>query len=86
MGEIEFKSGMIIYILVNQEQVRSIIDTWVDCDYRCDLLVHRSSHNPGKFVVETTEPVWASRIVKWHGCEKVTYKEPKKDKKKEQKQ
>ncbi len=70
----EYKKGQEIFLLLNGDQVRAVLETWVEANWECDLHVCRSRNNPGKYVVRTLNAVWAACIVKWHGAEKVTYK------------
>lgn len=47
-------------------------------DYRQgDLTAHRSQKNKGCVVLETTDLMFAARIIQWHTYEKVTYKREK---------
>lgn len=69
-----YTPGQTVYILLTASQCQSVINDWHDRDYGCDLRVRRSKKNPGKYVIETTDCIWANRIIKWHGYVKVTYK------------
>lgn len=67
-----------IYLLLSKEQCSSVLDDRMECNYTCDLSVHRSTKTPGSYVVITKSLMWATRIIKWHGYQNVTYKKPKK--------
>lgn len=69
-----YRDGMTIYLLLTADQCHSLVDDWVECDYRCSLHVSRSKHNPGMFVVTTKSVLWAVRIIRWHGYVKVSLK------------
>ena len=60
----DYEKGDTIYLLLSKEQ--------------CDLSVRRSTKTPGSYVVTTKSLMWATRIIKWHGYQNVTYKKPKK--------
>lgn len=53
------------------------MDEWLEGNWQCDLTVHRSQKNKGCVVLETTDLMFAARIVQWHTYEKVTYKREK---------
>lgn len=83
MGEVneslgDYEKGDIIYLLLSKEQCSSVLDDWMECNYSCDLSVRRSTKTPGCYVVTTKSLMWATRIIKWHGYQNVTYKKPKK--------
>lgn len=69
----DYKDGDIIYILMKGEAAAGMMRDWLQCNYRCDLHVCRSKKNKGCVVVKTTDLMWASRIIQWHGYERVTY-------------
>ena len=70
----EYKQGDTIYILMTAMSAQGLLEDWLQHNYECDLHLHRSKQNKGMVVVETKDLMWASRIIKWHKCEKVTYK------------
>ena len=74
----DYKQGDTIYILMKRENAEGLLDDWLHHNYVCDLHIRRSVKNKGKVVVETNDLMWASRIIKWHGYEQVTYKHTKK--------
>lgn len=69
----DYKQGDTIYILMDPIHAHGLMDDWVNHNYECDLMVHRSKKNKGKIVVETKDLMWANRIIQWHSYEKVTY-------------
>lgn len=73
-----YGKGDTIYLLLSKEQCSSVLDDWMGCNYTCDLSVRRSTKTPGCYVVTTKSLMWATRIIKWHGYQNVTYKKPKK--------
>lgn len=73
-----YEEGDTIYLLLSKEQCSSVLDDWMECNYACDLSVRRSTKTPGCYVVTTKSLMWATRIIKWHGYQNVTYKKPKK--------
>lgn len=70
----EYHPGDTIYILMDGMSAQYLLEDWLDHDYECDLHIHRSRKNKGKLVIETKDPLWASRIIKWHNHEGVIYK------------
>ena len=56
---------------------QGLLEDWLQHNYECDLHLRRSVKNKGKVVIETKDLLWASRILKWHGYEQVTYKNMK---------
>lgn len=70
----DYKQGDTIYILMTAMSAQGLLEDWLQHNYECDLHLHRSKQNKGMVVVETKDLMWASRIIKWHKCEKVTYK------------
>lgn len=70
----DYKEGDTIYILMDGGDAHRLVDDWLEHDYPCDLLIHRSKKNKGKVVVETKDMMWGTRIVSWHRCKQVTYK------------
>ena len=72
--ENDYKKGDTIYILMDAISANSLMDDWVHHNYGCDLHVHRSKNHSGCIVVETTDIMWASRIIQWYQYKKVTYK------------
>lgn len=73
----DYKQGDTIYILMTAMSAQGLLEDWLQHNYECDLHLHRSKQNKGMVVVETKDLMWASRIIKWHKCERVTYKHPK---------
>lgn len=73
-----YEKGDTIYLLLSKEQCSSVLDDWLECNYTRDLSVRRSTKTPGSYVVTTKSLMWATRIIKWHGYQNVTYKKPKK--------
>lgn len=73
----EYQQGDTIYILMDSTSAQGLLEDWLHHNYECDLHLRRSVKNKGKVVIETKDPMWASRILKWHGYEKVTYKHQK---------
>ena len=68
-----YKEGDTIFILMTEEQCKSVMREWLEHNYECDLNVMRSQKNKGKFVLKTKSLMWSNRIIQWHGYEKVTY-------------
>ena len=73
----EYQQGDTIYILMDAMSAKGLLDDWLHHNYECDLHLRRSVKNKGKVVIETKEPMLASRIIKWHRYDQVTYKHPK---------
>ena len=73
----EYQRGDTIYILMDAMGAQGLLDDWLHHNYECDLHIHRSKKNKGKVVVETKDPIWANRIIRWHGHEQITYKSKK---------
>lgn len=71
--EKEYKEGDTIYILLEAIMASTLMDDWVNHNYGCDMLVHRSKKHPGSIVVETKNLLWANRIIKWYQYKEVTY-------------
>ncbi len=71
--EREYRDGDTIYILMDGSAACGVMEDWVDRNYACDLIVHRSRKNRGKMVIETKDVMWAARIIQWHKCDQVTY-------------
>lgn len=70
----DYKEGDTIYILMKADMAQAMMDSWLQGNYQCDLHVCRSKKTKGCVVVKTKDIMWANRIIKWHGYEKVTYK------------
>lgn len=45
--EKEYKEGDTIYILMEAIMASTLMDDWVNHNYGCDMLVHRSKKHPG---------------------------------------
>lgn len=73
----EYHQGDTVYILMDATKAQGVLDDWLYHGYGCDLRLHRSVKSKGKIVVETRDPVWAARIIKWHSIEQVTYRNKK---------
>lgn len=72
--EEDYKRGDTIYLLTDARSATSLMDDWLTHNYECDLLVHRSLKNKGCVVVETTDLLWARRIILWYKPKKVKCK------------
>ena len=70
----DYRQGDTIYILLKKCQAESVMDEWLDGNWTCNLTVHRSQKTKGCVVLETTDLMFAARIIHWHSYEKVTYK------------
>lgn len=70
----DYKEGDTIYILMKADMAQAMMDGWLLGNYQCDLHVCRSKKTKGCVVVKTKDIMWANRIIKWHGYEKVTYR------------
>lgn len=70
----DYKQGDTIYILMTAMSAQGLLDDWLEQGFLCDLHIHRSKKNKGMLVVETKDPMWASRIIKNYGYDQVTYK------------
>lgn len=70
----EYKQGDTIYILMDSLGAEGVLEDWLEHKYESPLIIHQSKKNAGKIVVETKDPMWAGRVVKWHRYEKITYK------------
>ena len=73
--ERKYKEGARIYLLLDGDHCAAVLEDWLVSGSSCDLVVHRSTKNKGKFVVETRNLMWANRVIQWHRPEKVTYHE-----------
>ena len=73
----DYRQGDTIYILLKKGQAESVMDEWLEGNWPCDLTVHRSKKNKGCVVLETTDLMFASRIIQRHTYERVTYKREK---------
>ena len=69
----DYRQGDTIYILLKKIQAESVMDEWLEGNWQCDLTVHRSQKNKGCVVLETTDLMFAARIIQWHTYEKVTF-------------
>lgn len=68
-----YHDGDTIYILMDGDAVQGVMEEWLERNYACDLVVHRSRKHRGKMVVETKDVMWSARIIQWHKCDQVTY-------------
>ncbi len=75
--ENEYREGDTIYILLKKTQAEGVLNDWLEGRWECDLKVHKSQKTKGCVVVETTSLMWMSRIIRWYGYEKVSYKHQK---------
>ena len=73
----DYRQGDTIYILLKKIQAESVMNEWLEGNWQCDLTAHRSHKNKGCVVLETTDLMFAARIIQWHTYEKVTYKREK---------
>jgi hypothetical protein len=69
-----YRDGDTIYILMDGYAARGVMEEWMDRNYACDLVIHRSRKHKGMVVIETKDVMWSARIIQWHKCEQVTYK------------
>ena len=72
--ENDYKQGDTIYILLEDFVASTLMDDWVNHNYECNMLVHRSKKHHGCIVVETTNQMWANRIIQWYDYKEVTYR------------
>ena len=70
----DYRDGDTIYILLKRSQAESVLNEWLEGNHACDLKVRRSQKTKGCVVVETTDLMWANRIIRWFAYERVTYK------------
>ena len=70
----DYRQGDTIYILLKKNQAESVMDEWLEGNWQSDLTVHRSQKTKGCVVLETTDLMFAARIIQWKPYEKVTYK------------
>ena len=70
----DYQQGDTIYILLKKSQAESVMDEWLEGNWQSDLTVHRSQKTKGCVVLETTDLMFAARIIQWKPYEKVTYK------------
>lgn len=70
----DYRQGDTIYILLKKSQAESVMDEWLEGNWQSDLTVHRSQKTKGCVVLETTDLMFAARIIQWKPYEKVTYK------------
>lgn len=70
----KYQQGDTIWILVTDDQCKSIVSDWMECNYACPLNVSRSTKNKGMYVITTQNLMWACRIVQWIGYKEVTYR------------
>ena len=73
----DYRDGDTIYILLKRSQAESVLNEWLEGNHQCDLKVRRSQKTKGCVVVETTDLMWANRIIRWFPYESVTYKPTK---------
>lgn len=69
-----YRDGDTIYILMKTDSALSMMNDWIESNYRCDLHVRRSKQHKGCVVLTTKDLMWANRIIQWHGYEQVAYK------------
>lgn len=74
----DYQQGDTIYILMDGMSAHGLLEDWLSHSYECDLNIRRSQKNKGKVVIETSDLMWASRIIEWHPYEKVTYRHKRK--------
>ena len=70
----DYRQGDTIYILLKKSQAESVMTEWLERSWQYDLRVHRSQKNKECVVLETTDLMFAARIIQWHTYEKVTFK------------
>lgn len=70
----DYRQGDMIYILLKKSQAESVMDEWLEGNWQSDMTVHRSQKTKGCVVLETTDLMFAARIIQWKPYEKVTYK------------
>lgn len=70
----DYRQGDTIYILLKKSQAESVMDEWLEGNWQSDMTVHRSQKTKGCVVLETTDLMFAARIIQWKPYEKVTYK------------
>ena len=73
----DYRQGDTIYILLKKSQAESVMNEWLEGNWECDLMVHRSSKTKGCVVLETSDLMFAARIIQWKPYERVTYKRQK---------
>ena len=73
----DYQQGDTIYILLKKSQAESVMDEWLEGNWECDLMVHRSAKTKGCVVLETRDLMFAARIIQWQPYERVTYKRAK---------
>ncbi len=71
----EYKDGDTIYILLRGDAAQGVLEEWMERNYACDLVVHRSKKHRGMYVLETKDVMWSARVIQWHKCEQVTYQQ-----------
>ena len=71
----DYKQGDTICILMTATDAQGLLDDWLYYNYECDLHLHRSRRHKGMVVVETKDPMWANRIIKFYNYERLTYKD-----------
>ena len=76
----DYRQGDTIYILLKKSQAESVMDEWLEGNWQSDMTVHRSQKTKGCVVLETTDLMFAARIIQWKPYEKVTYKRPNNEK------
>ena len=70
----KYHPGDTIYILMEPDEMESIIDDWFRRGYEADMRLRKSDKNPGKVVMITKDLMWASHVIQWRKYLKVTFK------------
>ena len=73
----DYQQGDTIYILLKKNQAESVMEEWLEGNWQSDLTVHRSAKTKGCVVLETSDLMFAARIIRWKPYERVTYKRQK---------
>lgn len=71
-----YKEGTVFQLLLKGSAAASVINEWWEASIQADVRV-RKAKTQGHVVLETTDPVFASHIIKLWRDTKINIKEPK---------
>ncbi len=60
----EYKEGDTIQLLIAGTHIGAVIEDWLESHRECDIKLRRAK-TKGCIVLETTDVMYASRIVQW---------------------
>ena len=71
----EYKEGTIFQLLLKGSEAAGVVEDWYYQNMKVDLRLRRAK-TKGCCVIETTDVLFASRILLYHPSAKVNIKEP----------